>query len=502
MNLNAFREAWSGLEFRSQMTLIGGIVAVLGALFFLYSFASTTSYSTLVTGLDPTQTGAAEQALAGAGIAYQVASGGTEVDVPAGDLSQARITLAEKGVLSDSQNGFSVFNKTSLGVTDFQQQVQYQEALQTEIAQTIDQIQGVNSSNVELVIPDDTLFQTQPATATAAVLVNGGSNLDATTIEGIAHLVASSVKGLTPTNVTITDETGALLWPTSGIGGAVSTATKLQADSLFSEQLSAEVNALLTSTLGPNKAIARVQADLNDNQETLEQVSYAKKGVPLTRQTQTETLLSKNGGTALPQGTNTGAAAVTTGSNGSSNYKNTTSTTSYGVAKTISSSVIAPGTVNKINVALIVDNTVPAAEVASLQKSVQSLVGFDAKRGDTIAVSRIPFAKQPVVTPAATSPVAMLGNPISLAKDAAAGLGALIFLFFMRRALKRREGEASVPEPRWLRELQSGVTLSQLETPALALASAKTDPLQEQLEEIASSQPQVIATQVAQWMKE
>ena len=302
MNLTAIREAWSGLELRSQVTLIGGVVAVLGALFFFYNFASTTSYSTLASGMTPSQTGEAEQALAGAGVAYRVASGGTEIDVPAGELSQAQIAIAEKGVLSGSQNSFSSFDKTSLGITDFQQQVQYQAALQGEIAQTIDQIQGVNSSSVELVIPDNTLFQTQQTPATAAVLVNGGSELDPQTIEGIAHLVSSSVTGLSPQNVTITDQTGSLLWPTAESGGSLSAESKLQADNLYSQQLSAEVNALLTTTLGPDKAIASVHADLNANQTSLEQVTYGKKGTPLSTQTQTETLRARTVAPSCPPG--------------------------------------------------------------------------------------------------------------------------------------------------------------------------------------------------------
>ncbi len=98
----------------------------------------------------------------------------------------------------------------------------------------------------------------------------------------------------------------------------------------------------------------------------------------------------------------------------------------------------------------------------------------------------------------------MLGNPISLAKDAIVGLGALLFLFFMRRSLKRREGEDSVPTPTWLRELERGMTVAELEAaPSLQLPPAKqVDKLQEQLEEIAETQPQALASQVAQWMTE
>jgi flagellar M-ring protein FliF len=512
MSLARLREGWSSLETRSQVTLVGAVLGVLVTFYFIYSFAGKQSYSTLASSLDPAQTGQAEKALASAGVAYRVAAGGTELDVPSGQLSQARIALATKGVLNDGQNSFQAFDKSSLGTTDFQQQVQYQQALQNEIGQTIEQIQGVNSATVTLVLPQDSLFADQQSKASAAVLVNGGGNLDASTIRGIAHLVSSSVKGLDAQSVTITDDTGALLWPT-GDNGGVSAASKLQADNLYASQLSAQVNALLASTLGPNKALARVHADLNVDQTTLDKVTYAKKGVPLTQQTQTESLNSKGGAAQLPAGaatnTTTGSyAATTAGGNGQSQYRNKTDNTTYGIDKTIERSVVAPGTVNRIDVALMVDSTVPAAQVASIQKSVSSLVGLTPARGDTIAVSRLAFAKQPTATTAKSGPLTMLGNPLGLAKDVLVAIAALVFLFGMRRALRRREGERSVAEPTWLRELERGVTVAELEagTPLAGLPSPaeieRRNAVREQVEEIATNSPEALASQVAAWMKE
>jgi len=512
MDFSRIKQIWAGLDTRSQLTLVGGIAGVLVTFYLLYGFATKPSYTTLATGLQPAQTGQAEQTLAAAGIAYRVGTGGTELDVPAGQVSQARIALAAKGVLTSGQNSFQSFNSSSLGTTDFQQQVQYQQALQQQIAQTVEQIQGVNSATVELVIPQDSLFSDSQSKATAAVLVNGGSSVSTSAIAGIAHLVSSSVKGLDPNDVSITDETGALLWPTSTSGGGGTSAdSKLRAQSLYASQLSAEVNALLDSTLGPNKALARVQTDLNVDQTTLDKVTYAKKGVPLTQQTQTESLKSQGGaGAALPAGAtaNTGTIgsyAGSSGGSGASNYKNTTSSTTFGIDKTIEHSVVAPGSVNKLDVALLVDSSVPAAQVASLKKSVASLVGLTPGRGDTMAVTRLAFAKTSSAPKAAGGPLAALGNPLSLAKDVLLGVAALVFLFLMRRTLSRREKEASVPEPTWLRELESGFSLSELEgtqTMALPPAVDRHDPVHEQIEEIANNSPEVIASQVSQWMKE
>jgi flagellar M-ring protein FliF len=512
MNVARLRETWTGLETRSQLTLVGAVLAVLATFFFLYSFASKPSYSTLAANLAPSETGAAEKALAAAGVTYRIENGGTQIAVKSGMESQARVALAEKGVLNGGHVGFELFDKSKLGATDFQQKVDYQRALEGEIARTIEQIQGVSSANVQLVLPDDTLFADEQSKASAAVLIGGGSALDSATVRGMANLVASSVKALDADHVTITDETGALVWPTTSGGGGASTQVKFEADNLYASQLTTQINALLASTLGPGKALARVHADLNVDQRTIDRVTYAKKGTPLTQQTGTETLQSTGGGAALPAGTKantqTPSYAAGTNANGTSRYNNKTGTTTYGVDKTIERSVVAPGSVNKLDVALLVDQSIPAAQVASLQKSVSSLAGITAARGDTIAVSRIAFATQPsATTTTAAGPLAILGDPIGLAKKVGMALAAVIFLFMMRRALKRREGETSVPEPTWLREIESGLTVAELEAgplmPALPSADqSKRDEIRDAVEEIANNQPEAIAHQVTAWMKE
>jgi flagellar M-ring protein FliF len=511
MNIARAREIWNGLETRSQLTLVGSLIAVVATFFFLYNLASKPSYSTLASGLTAADTGAAEKALASAGVTYKIENGGTQISVKSGEESQARVALAEKGVLNGGHVGFEIFDKSKLGATDFQQKIDYQRALEGEVARTIEQIQGVSGADVQLVLPDESLFANEQTKATAAVLVSGGSSLDGSTVRGIANLVASSVKSLDASHVTITDETGSLLWPTGDAAGGTNASTKLEADNLYAAQLAGQINALLTSTLGAGKALARVHADLNVDQTTIDKVTYAKKGTPLTQQTETETLQSKGGGLALPSGTSANTtpsyAAGAAGSNGQSQYNNKKDSTSFGVDKTISRSVVAPGSVNKLDVALVVDQSIPAAQVASLQKSIASLAGITPARGDTIAVSRIAFAKQTATTPAKGSPLALLQNPIGLAKKVLLGIGAMLFLFMMSRALKRREGEGSVPEPTWLRELESGMTVAELQAaPARAalppVEDSQRTELYERVEEIVANKPEAIAHQVAAWMKE
>jgi flagellar M-ring protein FliF len=512
MSMTSLRETWNGIDTRGQLTLGASLLGVVAVAFLLYSFASKPSFSTLSSNLDPAETAKAENALGAAGITYKTESGGTQIAVKTGEEASARVALAEKGVLNGSHVGFELFDKTSLGATDFQQTVNYQRALEGEIATTIEQIQGVSSASVQLVLPDASLFADQQAKATAAVLVDGGSTLDAATVRGIAHLTAASVKSLDAQHVTITDETGSLLWPTSSDGAGPSAQGKLQADALYAAQLTSQINALLTATLGPGKAIARVHADLNANSLSVDKVTYAKKGVPLTKQTTLESLNSKGAPAALPSGTSANTtpsyAGTSAGQNSKSQYKHQTSDTTYGIDKTVKRSVVAPGTINKLDLALVVDTSVPAAQVASLKASVAGMAGLTPSRGDTFAVSRVAFAKPPKA-PAKPGPVdGIMSNPLGMARNVGIGLGSVVFLFLMMRSIKRREKDASVPEPTWLREIQSGsMTVAQLESVGGQAAlpappGAKRTAVRDQVEEMTRTQPQAVANQVAAWMKE
>jgi flagellar M-ring protein FliF len=506
------KDLWSNLEPRGQLTIVGSALLVFVTFYFLYSFSSKTSYEMLVSGVDPAQTGQMTTALSSAGVSYKIANGGTEIDVPASSVSQARIALASKGLTNGGQVGFEIFDKLSMGTTDFQQKIDYQRALEGEIDRAVQQINGITNADVQLVLPDDTLFVDQSSKASASVLLTTAGQLDSTTVSGVAHLVASAVKGLATSNVTITDQTGTLLWPDPNATGGVNAGTKLAADQMYASSLASQINAMLTSTLGPGKAQARVNADLNVNQQSINSTTWAKQGTPLSTQTSDEKLKSSGGNAILPAGTSsntttTPSYAAASSGNSTSNYQNKSATTNFGVDKTVSKTTVAPGSVNRINVALLIDSSVPAAEVASLKQSVASMAGIDTKRGDTLAVSQVAFASQSTTSPK-TSPIAMIGNPISLAKWFGLGLAMLLFLFFVRRGLKRREAEGISPEPTWLREIQRSVPVAELtaaplpERPELDPAQARREALRVEAEQIAEKQPEQIAIQVAEWLKE
>jgi flagellar M-ring protein FliF len=501
--------------------------AILGAaglagILFVYLFVhliSKPSYSTLATGLEPAQTGKMTSALSERGIGWELQNNGTALAVQSNETAQARVALAGAGLLGGSQEGFSLFDKSSLGESNFQQQVTYQRALQGQLEQTIDNVQGVSSAQVELVLPNSQsqLFGEGQNISSAAVLLSGTTSLNPTSVRGIAQLVASSVPGLQLQRVTITDGTGQLLWPAQGetTDGATG---KQAAEERYDEQQQASLDAMLAQTLGPGKAEVQVYANLNTNQTTQESLTYGKAGVPLQQSKNLETLSGNGGGTGAT-GTANIPAYAQTGASGKSNYKHEVTGSTLGVDRTVTHSTVAPGTVESEHVSVLLDSTVPSNAVPAIKEAVTNAAGLQSKRGDTISIAQMAFAK-----PAAAAGEGASGGMLGYAKYALVGIASAIFLFFITRALRRREQEGIDSEPPWLRELELPVRLAELErgtpprpadAPMLVangagrangagsgVAQDAADPIRRQVEQLATTNPDRVAQQLRTWMQE
>src|SRR3954454_7363476 len=398
-------QTFAAMPMRSRLGLAGGALAVVVALLLLLRIAVAPSYTLLASGLDPADTGKITAALDEQGIAYELQANGTSVAVDKGAVARARVALASNGVSTGNGGapGFELFDQQKLGASDFQQQVTYQRALEGEIARTVNSVAGVSGAQVQLVLPQDDLFADTSTPATAAVLLEGpGDALESGAVRGIAELVASSVKGLKTDNVTITDGSGRLLWPQGdGAAGAAGGTNKQAAEARYASQLEANIDAMLTRTLGPGKAQVQVNADLNMDTVTKDALTYAKKGVPLKTTKDVEKLNGSGataGGTAGTAGNIPQYAQGAGGGSGTSRYSHTSGSTEFGVDKTVAKIQQAPGQVNRLSIALMTDKSV--ANVAAVKAAVAAAAGMDPKRGDTITQATVAFPKQ--AAPAAT----------------------------------------------------------------------------------------------------
>jgi flagellar M-ring protein FliF len=514
MNLQ-LRDITSKLSTRGWITVGGAALAGVIFIYLLMSLASSPSYQTLVAGESPSQAGKVTAALATAGIPYQLSNDGTAVSVESDKVSQARVVLDQQGLLLGTGTANSLesyLGKSSLGESNFQQEQQNTSALEQQLDQTIEGMNGINSAQVQLAIPDQTvnLFSGTSTQPTASVLLNTNQTLGQSAVRSIAGLIAGTVPGLGQGKVTITDQNGDLLWPSSANADLGSSLTaKQSAENAYDTQVADEVDAMLASTLGPGKALVKINADLDANQEKVASVKYGKTGTPYQANLTNESL--KGTGTATPSGaagnTSTNLSTYAGANGGNSNYKNHTSNSAYDVNKTVTQATIAPGNVNRQSVSVLVNSTVPASELPTIRAAVQNAVGYNAKRGDTLSIGSLPFAKLPVAAASSSS-----SKPLSDVKYVLVGIGALAFVAFMSRLLRRRETEQFAGQPTWLRELEMPRSLSQLEAqthmvdlePPTMVARLRppVNVARQQVEELVDRDPERVAAQIRQWMTE
>ena len=361
--------------------------------------------------------------------------------------------------------------------------------------------------------------------ATAAIsLSNTGDTLQPGAVRGMAQTVASSVKGLKPANVTITDSAGQLLWPDAASGGdpGGGSSAKQAAEDRYARSVEANVNAMLARTLGPDKATVTVRAQLDMNKTTRDELLYAKRGTPMSTTKETERLKgagAKAGGTAGTAGNIPSYATNAAGGGANSNYQRKSEKVDNALDKTVSKVEVAPGAVQKLDVALLVDRSVTSATVPALaggttgasgpsgpqaiEASVAAAAGLDKKRGDTINTTQLAFAKAPALAKAGPVPAGLIG-PL---KWVGLGIAALLFCFFMLRHLKKREREA-LPAPAWLSQIDGPLPLTALGPGVQAtrvippMPERDIDPSLHHLEQLVDTEPDRVVAQVRHWMRE
>ena len=494
--MNGIRNLIQNTTPRGRMVMAASVLGVVVLAFFLMKVASAPSYEQVVSGADPAETPKITEALDKAGVKYEVRNNGTAIAVEKAKVGDAKVALAGAGLPGHSQPGFELMEKQKLGASDFQQKVTYQRALEGEIARTVEGVEGVSSAQVNLVLADDQLFQDEQQPARASVLLTtDGNGIEPGSVRGIASLVTSSVKGLKPESVSITDQTGTLLWPRQGDGeGAVM--SKQQANQRYQQATEARLNAMLIQTLGPGKGQVQVAADVNADQTTRDKLAYDKKGTPLKAHDEKEKLAGSgsSGGGAAGTAGNIPQYANGASGGGNSNYNHETKDTEFGVGKTVERTKVAPGAVNKQSVAVVVDKSVPPADVKALQNTLSTAAGIDPARGDTITVSQVAFAK-----PQAPKKPGPTAGAMGAAKWILLGLAMLLFLFFVTRHLRRHESDQL--EPVWLREIETPTTLADLEGERTShFIEPPADPVRQQVEEIVDQHPERVAQQVRAWL--
>lgn len=407
------QEATKGLAM-SKKIAIGAvaIITMLGILGVAY-MSNTPEYSVLFSGLTQGDAAAITQNLSSNKVPYKLESNGTAIMVPSDKVHELRLSLATAGLPAGGSVGFEIFDKSSFGMTDFVQKINFKRALQGELERTISDFHEIQSCRVHIAIPEKKLFSKEQNNVTASVVVKlkGGRSLKKDQVAGVVHLVASSIEGLKPENVTVVDVDGHVL-----SGGEQSddvarlSSTQLEYRTSVERDMEKRISSMIENVVGQGKVVTRVSADVDFRRIERTEKKYDPDSQVARSEQRNE---SKSTGAQPPAGVPGVQSNVpegegqsqTSGSAAASSQNQ--ETINYEINEVVSHMVEPVGTIKKLSVAVIVDGKYVAKkgdtagakeyqprsdqEVKQLNDLVKTAVGFDANRGDQITVSSAPF---------------------------------------------------------------------------------------------------------------
>ncbi len=436
---------WSGRTM-SQRILIAGLAVSVSLAFGLMVFwMNRPDYKVLMTNLYPQDASQVVEILKAGKEKYVLTDNGKTIMVPADRVYELRLKVAGEGNLHGQGIGFEIFDDIQIGQTDFIQHINYQRALQGELARTISEFPQIAKTRVHLVLPEKSLFleDQMPPSASIVLQIKNDAKLDPSQVQGIVNLVSMAVEGLQPKNITVTDMKGRPLYtPEDDTTGLALSNTQLEYKADLENKIQRRIMELLGPVVGPEKVIARVNADLDFSQKTIRQESYDPEGAVVRSETRSEETTS---GAANLAGGEPDANFRGDGFSGTRTTQDSTResrTTNFEINKT-EENIIAPvGELKRLTVAVIVDGTwntdegtgkpvyVPrnAEEIDRIKNLIANTVGFDSVRGDTIEVSNISFG-EPDMYDADSLMRTMLEYAQRLGKPFLNGI--LIFLFLI-----------------------------------------------------------------------
>lgn len=424
------------------------IAGGLGALFVFSSWAAKPSFTPLFTNLEAADASAITDKLTSTKTPFELADGGRTVMVPRDQVYQVRLDMSAASLPSGGAAGYELLDKQGITTSEFRQRVDYQRALEGELARTIQAIDGVSAATVHLVIPKEDLFADDASKPTASVLVKTtpGKELGAGQAQAIVHLVSSSVEALAPEDVTVADATGNILSSSGDADGQAAADARASATQSYEQHLARSVQDMLAKVLGPGNAAVQVRADLDldKTKRTIESFDTTTADKPINEAVANETY-SADGGAALPGGVlGLDSTQATTGTGGgTSSYTKGTATRNFAVGKTVEELTAAPGTVRRLSVAVLLNSQAKGATPAKVQSLVEAATGMSKERGDVIAVDALPFdtsaAKDAAKGLESAQSAEKMKSMASMVRSAVSVLLALVVLFLLVRATRRTE---------------------------------------------------------------
>lgn len=422
-SVGQFKEAWTEMSMGRRLFIMGAAALIMGGFIALLLWVNRPDYQVLYSGLGQADAAKVVEKLKELKVPYQLDGGGTIVKVPQGEVYDTRLAMASAGLpRGGSGVGFEVFNEVKMGTTEFVQKINYQRALQGELARTVASFSEVDEARVHIVMPEESLFveDEKPPSAAVVVRLAVGKTLSKSQIQGIVHLVASSVPDLTDAHVTVVDTQGNLIYKKDAADTsypATLSASQLEYQREQEARISHKVQSMLEEVLGPGRAVVRVNADIDFTRTEQVEDLYDPDQTAVRSETR-----------AVEQSENAGNLPIGAPDNrftlaqrnaepgleetGSSKRKREDETTNFEISRTKRSTLKPLGGLERLSVAVMVDGPYKEAagaegettrtftprsaeEMRQLSDLVKGAVGFDEVRGDSVTVANVPFALPP-----------------------------------------------------------------------------------------------------------
>lgn len=401
-----YLQLWEKTTKKQRYLAIGGIVLlvllIIGASFM---YGGKPDMVPLFTNMETKDAGEVAAKLKEDKIEYEVqeTKQGTTILVPSANVHEARLQLATEG-LPHGNKGFEIFDDSKLGVTEFQNKVNYLQALQGELTRTIEQIEAVEKARVHIVLPEDSLYKKneKPATASIMLKLKANTQLNKKEIKGIVNLASNSIQGLSPENITVVDETGKILNdPDDEEENSVSvkTMTQLEMTRKVQDRMQKDVQTMLDQALGEGRSYVRVNVELDFDQRQTDTQTFTPvvddSGIIRSEQTVNESYNGTSNAPGGPAGTQSNVPGyVATENNSNAEYAKKETTKNYEINEAKAKTIASPGSIKRVNIAVLVNDDITPAQQESISRSVSSAVGINPDRGDTVSVEPLPFSTE------------------------------------------------------------------------------------------------------------
>ena len=496
-----FQQFWSKLTIGQKSIIISLSAALLISFLFFMTWLGKTDYTVLYSNLTIEDASSITDKLKELKINYKLQNNGSIVLVPNENVYDLRMQLASEGIPKKSGIGFEIFDSAKLGMSERIQEINYQRALSGELARTIQGIEGVEGANVHLVIPKRSLFEEDQEKTSASIYLKltRKNSLKPQQVLGITHLIASSVEGLEPENITIVDNFGNILNEvrTNDFSPNIN-ASQMEWQQKIEEYNRIKVEKLLENIIGNNKAKVSVNVEVDyDKMEQTKEIFD-----PNTQVARSEENIEENSEV-------TGDAKTHT-------------ITNYEVSKTVEHIVKAVGVIKKMSIAVLIDGRYKVVngqkayeerapeELTKIEDLVKKSIGYDQVRGDQVSIQNMQFDRSDYIAEMEAIKTAQRQDMISaIAKWVIIVIIVLLALYVIYRSIStisgtiQQEMEALRPKPSEdeMAALSRSEELQKMGyKKEMTIDEKKIDLIIEELKENANKNPKEFAKLIRSWM--